>query len=141
MNKKQSNRLKVLLLVLVALGALVGFVSYALRQNISLYFTPSQVNAHEAPTLKMIRMGGMVKNKSIHFSHAKLDVQFVITDYQADVNVHYHGILPDLFREGQGVVVRGQVQPSGDFVALEVLAKHDENYMPAEVRDALRKKK
>lgn len=139
MNKKQSNRLKVLLLILVAVGALVGFVAYALRQNISLYFTPSQVSSHEAPILRMIRMGGMVKKKSIHFSHAKLDVEFIMTDYHSDVRVHYHGILPDLFREEQGVVVRGQLQTNGDFLAEEVLAKHDENYMPAEVRDALRK--
>ncbi len=141
MNKKQQNRLKILLVILVALGALVGFVAYALRQNISLYFTPSQVSTHEAPELRMIRIGGMVKKGSIVFSHAQLDVQFVLTDYHSDVEVHYHGILPDLFREEQGVVVRGQLQSDGRFNAEEVLAKHDENYMPAEIRDSLRKQK
>jgi cytochrome c-type biogenesis protein CcmE len=141
MNKKQLNRLKLLLGVILALGALVGFVTYALRQNISLYFTPSQALSHEAPILRMIRMGGMVKKGSLVFSHAKLDVKFDLTDFHADVEVHYHGILPDLFREEQGVVVRGMLQSDGRFDAEEVLAKHDENYMPAEVRDSLRKQK
>jgi cytochrome c-type biogenesis protein CcmE len=139
MNKKQKFQFQMLGIFSFALVLIVGLVTYALRQNISLYYTPTQISKHEAPIGKVIRVGGMVVKHSIQQSQDELDVKFVLTDYTQQVAIHYRGLLPDLFREGQGVVVKGILSSDNEIQAKEVLAKHDENYMPAEVRDSMKK--
>lgn len=126
-------------LILSILAIVVGLVLFALRQNISLFYSPSQIALGEAPNHHSIRVGGMVVPGSIVRSRTDLSIQFQITDYQHTLMVNYHGILPDLFGEGQGVVAEGRLLKNQQFVAREILAKHDENYMPREVKDALAK--
>jgi len=121
---------------LVAVGIAAALVLNALNSNIALYVTPSEVFAGKAPKNQSFRIGGLVKEGSLRRDN--LTVHFVITDMVQDIPVAYTGILPDLFKEGKGAVV--QVKPgSGEYVATEVLAKHDENYMPPEAKDALDK--
>ena len=141
MNQIQKNKLYQLLLLLVVIAMIIGLLSYALRQNINLYFTPAQIKRHEAPIGKMIRAGGLVVEGSIQRAQQALKVTFDITDYASTVSVVYRGILPDLFREGQGVVVRGRLNQQGQIDAEEVLAKHDETYMPPEVKASLERNK
>lgn len=138
MNQKQKSKLKLLLLISSVVLVIVGLIAYALRQNISLYYTPAQIEQRLAPMGQLIRVGGMVVKGSIIQEPKRLNVEFALTDYQSKILVHYQGVLPDLFREGQGVVVKGRLISQNDFQALEVLAKHDENYMPKEVRDSLK---
>ena len=107
----------------------------ALDSNIALYITPSEVAAGKAPQNKAFRIGGMVKESSI--ARTDMTVRFVITDTVKEIPVTYTGILPDLFKEGKGAVVQGKLDPSGQFTASEVLAKHDENYMPPEAKHAI----
>lgn len=133
---RQRKLMKILLLMLV-LASVMALVLYALRQNISLFYTPSEAANGKAPHHHAIRMGGMVVEKSIKRSERDLSVLFTITDYQNQVEVEFNGILPDLFREGQGVVAKGQLLDNRHFKAVEVLAKHDEKYMPPEVKEAL----
>jgi cytochrome c-type biogenesis protein CcmE len=140
MNQIQKNKLYKLLFFTLLITVVVGLISYALRQNINLYFTPAQIKHHQAPIGKMMRAGGMVVKGSIMRAQDDLKVQFDITDYTATVSVVYRGILPDLFREGQGVVIRGRLNDKGIIEAEEVLAKHDENYMPPEVKASLTEK-
>jgi cytochrome c-type biogenesis protein CcmE len=111
-----------------------------LRQNISLFYTPTQIAAGEAPQQHHIRLGGMVEKNSILRGQKGLEVQFKITDFNRTITVTYTGILPDLFKEGQGVVAEGQLVDNQHFRASQVLAKHDENYMPPEVKAALSQK-
>ena len=111
----------------------------ALNQNINLFYSPTQVMAGEYPERKNFRVGGMVVNGSVHRNAENLEVEFDLTDTAKTVTVAYTGILPDLFREGQGVVLEGRLIGDGSFRADEVLAKHDENYMPKEVADSLKK--
>lgn len=113
----------------------------ALNSNIALFFSPSQVVAREAPVAKAFRLGGLVREGSLQRENDGLTVHFVVTDNAHDIRVTYVGILPDLFREGQGVVTQGRLGDDGVFRASEVLAKHDETYMPPEVADALEKAK
>lgn len=141
MNQIQKNKLYQLLLLSVVIAMIVGLLSYALRQNINLYFTPAQIKRSEAPIGKMIRAGGLVVEGSIQRAQQALKVTFDITDYASTVSVVYRGILPDLFREGQGVVVRGRLNQQGQIEAEEVLAKHDETYMPPEVKASLERNK
>ncbi|MBW6390570.1 MAG: cytochrome c maturation protein CcmE [Halomonas sp.] len=137
MRPKRKQKL-FLALGLVSLAAIaVGLTLYALRANINLFFSPIQIVAGDAPYERQIRAGGMVKEGSVARNPDSLDVEFTVTDYVEDVRVHYSGILPDLFREGQGVVVVGQLQRDGYIKADQVLARHDENYMPPEVSEAL----
>ncbi|WP_290787552.1 cytochrome c maturation protein CcmE [Halomonas sp.] len=137
MTPKRKQKLYVLL-GLVALAAIaVGLTLYALRANINLFFSPVQIAAGEAPFERQIRAGGMVREGTVVRNPDSLDVEFTVTDYVDDVRVHYSGILPDLFREGQGVVVVGQLHQGGHIMADQVLARHDENYMPPEVAQAL----
>jgi cytochrome c-type biogenesis protein CcmE len=137
MNQIQKNKLYKLLLLTTVVIIVVALISYALRQNINLYFTPEQIKHDNAPIGKMIRAGGMVVKGSIKRRDNDLNVHFDITDYKATVSVVYRGILPDLFREGQGVVLRGRLNTKGQIEAEEVLAKHDETYMPPEVKASL----
>ena len=124
---------------LLGLGGLAsGLMLYALRQNISLFYTPSQILAGKAPMHHPIRVGGMVVKHSIVHAKAGLQVDFQVTDYTHTLDVTYTGVLPDLFREGQGVVVQCELLDTTQVKATQVLAKHDENYMPPEVRSAIK---
>ena len=120
---------------LIAVGLAVVLILNALNSNIALYVTPSDVAAGKSPTGQAFRIGGMVKDGSI--KRDGLTVHFVITDMVKDIPVAYTGILPDLFKEGKGAVIQGRLDPDGQFIASEVLAKHDENYMPPEAKHAL----
>jgi cytochrome c-type biogenesis protein CcmE len=120
---------------LVALGTASALVFNALDSNIALYVTPSDVAAGKAPAGKAFRIGGMVRDGSL--KRDNLTVHFVMTDMAKDIPVSYTGILPDLFKEGKGAVVQGKLSQDGHFTASEVLAKHDENYMPPEAKHAL----
>jgi cytochrome c-type biogenesis protein CcmE len=116
-----------------------ALVLNALNSNIALYVTPSEVAAGKAPHEAAFRIGGLVKNGSL--TRDNLTVHFIVTDTVRDIPVSYTGILPDLFKEGKGAVVQGKLGPNGQFVASEVLAKHDENYMPPAAKDALQQAK
>jgi len=125
-------------LIVVGCTIATGLALLALRENINLFFSPSQIVEGTAPSNTTIRLGGMVVAGSVQRG-ANLGVTFVLTDLAEQVTVTYEGILPDLFREGQGIVTQGKLDSTGRFVAQQVLAKHDETYMPPEVNDALRK--
>ena len=120
---------------LTAVGIAAALVLNALNSNIALYVTPTEVAAGKAPKGQAFRIGGMVKEGSLRRDN--LTVHFVVTDMAKDIPVAYTGILPDLFKEGKGAVVQGRLGPDGKFTAAEVLAKHDENYMPPEAQHAL----
>ncbi len=122
---------------LAALSLTTTLVMNALDSSIAFYFTPTQVAAGEAPRNKAFRIGGMVKEGSIHREADGLIVRFIVTDTAKEVPVAYKGILPDLFKEGKGAVVQGRIGDDSHFVASEVLAKHDENYMPPEAQHAI----
>ena len=139
MNAVRKQRLILVVSILVGLAIACGLMFYALRQNINLFFTPQQVMAGEAPLDTQMRVGGLVEEGSVVRDQQTLDVQFVLTDGKGRFTVHYQGILPDLFREGQGIVANGTLISTNRFEAEEVLAKHDETYMPPEVQDALEK--
>ncbi|MFT6341036.1 MAG: cytochrome c-type biogenesis protein CcmE [Alcanivorax sp.] len=139
MNAVRKQRLILVISILVGLAIACGLMFYALRQNINLFFTPQQVMAGEAPLDTQMRVGGLVEEGSVVRDQETLDVQFVLTDGKGSFTVHYQGILPDLFREGQGIVANGTLISTNRFEAEEVLAKHDETYMPPEVQDALEK--
>ena len=137
------RRQRFILVGLLVLGVSIalGLALLALRENINLFFSPTQVKAGEAPQQASFRLGGMVVDGSVRRPDADLSVEFVLTDTVEQVTVTYKGILPDLFREGQGIVTQGMLNNNGIFEAKQVLAKHDENYMPPEVADALKKAK
>ena len=137
MHPVRRQRLWVVLSIVVFASVAVGLAAYALRGNINLFYPPVEVAAGKAPADTPIRVGGMVVDGSVERSDTSLEVRFQVTDYQATVPVVYEGILPDLFAEGEGVVASGRLDGRGVFRADEVLAKHDENYMPPEVADAL----
>ena len=139
MNPKRKQRLLIVLFIVFGVGAAVGLTMYSLSQNINLFYSPTQIAAGEAPQGTRIRAGGMVVDGSVKRDQESLHVEFGITDYEKTVTVHYNGILPDLFREGQGIVAMGRMDKNNVFQAEEVLAKHDENYMPPEVEEALHK--
>ena len=124
-------------LIVLLSSAAIGLVAFALRDNINLFYPPSEVAAGNAPADRNIRLGGMVVEGSIERSETSLATQFLVTDYEASVSVRYTGILPDLFAEGQGVVAEGRLNASRELIATQILAKHDENYMPPEVAAAL----
>jgi cytochrome c-type biogenesis protein CcmE len=126
-------------LMVTAIAVAVGFALNAFNENIMFFFSPSQVVAGEAPRDHAFRLGGMVVDGSVKRPGDDLLVRFDLTDFEKVVSVEYTGILPDLFREGQGIVSKGRLREDGVFVADEVLAKHDENYMPPEVADSLKK--
>ncbi|BBR55074.1 MULTISPECIES: cytochrome c maturation protein CcmE [Pseudomonas] len=138
MNPQRKKRLFLILGLLVGVAIAVGFALSALQQNINLFYTPTQIANGEAPLDTRIRAGGMVEKGSVQRSPDSLDVRFVVTDFNKSVPITYRGILPDLFREGQGIVALGKLNADGVVVADEVLAKHDEKYMPPEVTKALK---
>lgn len=133
---RRRRKLYVLLLMLMVFSLIAALVLYALRQNISLFYSPTQISQGEAPLQKNIRVGGMVQKGSL-VRQDNLQVQFILTDFSKTIIVQYQGILPDLFREGQGVVAQGELLAEGHFKANQILAKHDENYMPPEVKAML----
>lgn len=137
MNPARKRKLIIVSVMVSVLALATLLILYALGQNISLFYSPSQVAKGEAPRHYPIRVGGMVVPGSITRGNHDLSVRFKITDYQHTIDVVYQGVLPDLFREGQGVVALGQLFDNQHFKAKEVLAKHDEKYMPPEVKDAL----
>lgn len=139
MNPARQRKLTLLLFILSVITVAAFLVMYALRQNISLFYTPTQVIKGEAAGHSSIRLGGMVVKNSIIRAPNDLSVQFKLTDFNETIVVNYRGILPDLFREGQGIVATGNAIDPQHFNATEILAKHDANYMPPEVKDALAK--
>lgn len=136
--KARHKRLGFLMVGLVGLGLAAWLVLNALDNNLSYFFSPSEVAEHKAPEGHVFRLGGLVESGSLQRGQ-EMTVRFVVTDNAHKINVEYTGILPDLFSEGQGVIAQGRLNENGIFVADEVLAKHDENYMPPEVADALEK--
>jgi len=138
MNPTRKRRLIIVMLVLAAALVAVGLTVFALQQNMNYLFTPSQVRAGQAEAYKTFRLGGMVKAGSIERSGDSLKVGFTVIDADGAMPVEYTGILPDLFRDNQSVIATGHMA-GGHFVATEVLAKHDETYMPKELKDAMEK--
>ena len=142
MTKKQK-RVTFIIVLMVSCFMAAGFVLTALKDSVAFFYGPSDVITHQAskPALveigKVFRLGGMVKEGSVAQSTENPDIHFTITDYQHEIQVTYRGVLPDLFREKQGIIAIGRLQETDMFIADEVLAKHDENYMPPEVNDAL----
>jgi cytochrome c-type biogenesis protein CcmE len=138
MNPVRRKRLAFVLFIVFGVGIAVSLTLYALQQNISLFYAPSQISSGDAPLGRSIRVGGLVVAGSVQRDPKTLLVTFVLTDNAAQLPVRFEGILPDLFREGQGIVARGVLAEDGSLQAEEVLAKHDENYMPPEVADSLK---
>jgi cytochrome c-type biogenesis protein CcmE len=137
MNPIRKQRLYALIAILIGSLLATWLVVSALSENMNLFYSPTEIKEANLDPGTLIRAGGMVKAGSIIKSKDSLDVSFTVTDYQNDLLIKYEGILPDLFAENAGVVVRGNLTPEGDFLAIEVLAKHDENYMPPEVAKLL----
>src|SRR5271170_2629808 len=136
----RRKRLFVVLAILAGVAASVSLAVVASRENIMFYYDPSQIAAGKAPLQKRFRIGGMVVKGSVTRAPGDLQVRFVLTDFAHQVPVEYTGVLPDLFREGQGIIAHGTLNANGAFVADEVLAKHDEKYMPPEVAASLKNK-
>ena len=137
MTPHRKKRLGIILFIAVGLSLSIGLTLFALSQNIDLFYSPTQVAAGEVPSGQRFRIGGMVKDGSFLSAQDSLRVEFITTDYVNDVPIHDEGILPDLFREGQGIVAEGSIDTAGIFQATRVLARHDENYMSPEVKAAL----
>ncbi|MBS1190906.1 MAG: CcmE/CycJ protein [Rhodocyclaceae bacterium] len=135
--KTRHKRLALIGGALVILGVIAALVLNALNSNIALFISPTEVAAGKAPKEKVFRIGGLVKQGSLARQADGVTVSFVVTDNEKDLTVNYKGILPDLFKEGKGVVAQGKLAGDGLFVANEVLAKHDENYMPPEAAKAV----
>ncbi len=137
MNKRSRRKVLVIAILFgVAIAAVLGLTAF--QENLLYFYSPTQIAEGEAPDNHSFRVGGLVVNGSVKRKPDSLQVQFDLTDNTETMTVEYTGILPDLFREGQGIVAMGSLQAGGKFIAEEVLAKHDENYMPPEVADALK---
>jgi len=137
MNKRSRRKVLVAAIVFgVAIATVLGLTAF--EENLLYFYSPTQIKAGDAPETNSFRVGGLVVEGSVHRMKDSLTVRFDLTDKAETMTVEYTGILPDLFREGQGIIAMGNFQASGQFVAQEVLAKHDENYMPPEVADALK---
>lgn len=134
----RRRRMVLVGLILLGVAGAVALALTAFQENLLYYYTPTQVSSGEAPADRVFRVGGMVTEGSFKREPGSLEARFVLTDYANNVTVSYTGVLPDLFREGQGIIARGKLGAGGLFVAEEVLAKHDENYMPPDVADTLR---
>ena len=139
MNKIQKRRLTYVIFLLVGLAIAAGLIFYALKQNLNVFVTPSQLAAKNIAADYNMRLGGMVKKGSIKRATDSLQVEFVVTDFKHEVTVRYTGVLPDLFHEEKGMIAEGKMDAHGVFIASQVLAKHDENYMPKNVYEAMRK--
>ncbi|HDZ55251.1 MAG TPA: cytochrome c maturation protein CcmE [Pseudomonas xinjiangensis] len=139
MHPQRKKRLGLILLVIAGVGVAVALALSALQQNINLFYTPTDIASGVAPVDTRIRAGGMVVDGSLERSQDSLDVRFAVSDGNQQIMIAYSGILPDLFREGQGIVALGRLNEDRMLVADEVLAKHDEEYMPPEVAQAMEK--
>ena len=137
MNPIRKKRLLIITFVLAGMGLATALILTAFEKNLMYFYSPSEVIAGDAPADRKFRVGGLVVDGSVVREADSLEVRFDLTDTARQLTVRYDGILPDLFREGQGIVANGRMGPDQTFVASEVLAKHDENYMPPEVADAL----
>jgi cytochrome c-type biogenesis protein CcmE len=137
--KPRHKRIALIAGGLAAIAVAAGLILTAFQQNLVFFFTPSQVAAHEAPKDRTFRIGGMVEKGSVARQPDGLTVRFTVTDTAKSIPVTYRGALPDLFREGKGVVAQGRIGADGVFQASEVLAKHDENYMPPEAAEAVKR--
>jgi cytochrome c-type biogenesis protein CcmE len=135
--KRRHKRITIIFVGLAALGFATFLVASAFRENLVFFFSPTQVAAKEAPVGRTFRVGGLVQNGTLKRDPDGLTVRFTVTDTAASIPVVYKGILPDLFKEGRGCVAQGRIGPDGVFQAEQVLAKHDENYMPPEAGAAL----
>ncbi|MGI9290723.1 MAG: cytochrome c maturation protein CcmE [Gammaproteobacteria bacterium] len=135
MTPARKKRLGLILLMVCGVALGVGLALKSLDENIMFFYTPTEVMSDKAPTDKLFRIGGMVVEGSVVRPGDGLTVKFDLTDNEQQVTVSYAGILPDLFREGQGIIANGKLNANGQFVAEEVLAKHDETYMPPELAD------
>jgi len=141
MTPRQKKRLAIVIVLVIGVAVTVGLGLRAFQRNLLYYFTPTQVAAGDAHVGQMFRMGGLVENGSVKRTAGSMTVHFTLTDMTDSIPVVYTGILPDLFREGQGIVVHGKLDKKGLFVADQVLAKHDSKYMPPEVAAAIKKAK
>lgn len=139
MHPKRKQRLILILFLVTGFSIVIGLALYALSENINLFYSPSQIANGEAPQGARIRAGGMVVDGSVSRDKESLANTFSVTDYSAVVKVEFVGILPDLFREGQGIVALGRLNENNVLIADEVLAKHDEKYMPPEVAESLKR--
>ena len=137
MNPARRKKLIVIVVLVIGVGTATALALRAFQQNLLYFYSPMQIAAGEAPSNRPFRIGGMVVAGSVQRDLQSLAVSFTLTDTLKSVRVHYSGVLPDLFREGQGIVANGRLGDDGTFIASEVLAKHDENYMPPEVARAL----
>jgi cytochrome c-type biogenesis protein CcmE len=133
----RRKRLFAVLAIVGGVGAATALAMLAFQDNLLYFYNPTQVVAGEAPRERTFRIGGLVTQGSLQKTEGTLKIRFMVTDYKESIPVNYEGLLPDLFREGQGVIAHGRLADNGEFVADEVLAKHDENYMPPEVADSL----
>ena len=137
MTPKRKQRLIFVMVLLVGFGAAIGLALFAFQKNLLYFYSPSQIASGEVETGQMFRLGGLVVEGSVKRESDGITTVFDLTDTADSITVSYTGLLPDLFREGQGIVAQGKIDQQGVFVAQEVLAKHDENYMPPEVAEAL----
>ena len=135
----RRRRLVLVLGILAGVGIATALALQAFRSNVMFFFDPSRVVAGEVKQGQRFQLGGMVKEGSLARQQGSIEVRFLVTDFKHEVPVVYRGVLPDLFREGSGVVTHGRLQPDGSFLADEVLAKHDEKYMPPQVERSLKK--
>jgi cytochrome c-type biogenesis protein CcmE len=133
----RRKRLLAVLAILGGVAAAVALAMLAFQDNLLYFYNPTQIVAGEAPSGRTFRIGGLVTQGSLQKTEGTLKIRFLVTDFKESIPVNYEGLLPDLFREGQGVIAHGRLADNGEFVADEVLAKHDENYMPPEVADSL----
>ena len=141
MTPTRKKRLLSVILILLGVGIASAFMLTAFKENILFFKSPTEISAGDYPKARNFRVGGMVKKGSIIKSKTSLAIEFEVTDYENDVTVKYTGLLPDLFRDDQGMIAVGQLDSEGIFQAEEILAKHDENYMPPEVAALMKGKK
>ncbi len=134
----RRKRLLAVVAIIIGVGAAAALASLAFEDNLLYFYSPSQILAGESPAGRTFRIGGLVTTGSVQRASGSLEVHFVVTDNSQSVPVRYTGLLPDLFHEGKGVIAHGHMTGSGEFLADEVLAKHDENYMPPEVAASLK---
>ncbi len=137
MNPQRRNKLIIIAVLIIGIGTAAALGLRAFQQNLIYFYSPMQIAAGESPSNRAFRVGGLVVAGSVERDPKSLAVSFTLTDTLKDVRVYFSGVLPDLFREGQGIVANGRMGSDGTFIASEVLAKHDENYMPPEVAKAL----
>ena len=137
MHPKRAQKLRFVVTLVIGVALIIGLLLYAFRQNINHFYPPEAIVKGEAPVGAKIRVGGLVVEGSVKRDDKTLAVAFDVTDTIETVTIHYVGILPDLFREGQGIIARGELKAGGIVEAEEVLAKHDENYMPPEVMESI----